>query len=163
MPSEAGNFDFLNVTGATQRIQERLEKIWTDSYEQAYLRLQSCEVTMPKFTLRHKMSDLIDVLRGMGITDIFDADTADMTKLSPEPQLYVSNANHEAVFKVDENGVKASAATSLGIGARILPLELRINKPFLFLVRQEETGATLFLGKVVDPRKRWRLHESAVA
>jgi serpin B len=55
---------------------------------------------------------------------------------------------------VDEEGTEAAAVTSIGIGVTAMPvnpLEFHANRPFLYLITEEDTGAILFIGKVENP------------
>ena len=61
---------------------------------------------------------------------------------------------HKAFIAVAEKGTEAAAATAVVVGRTSLPQGLNIvfNRPFLFFVRDEPTGAILFQGRVSDPR-----------
>jgi hypothetical protein len=84
-----------------------------------------------------------------------------------EDSLYISKVIHQANIDVDEKGTEASAATavidvSTGGGCVGGPrpakeITLRLDHPFLFFVRDLETGAILFMGRVVDPSVRYPL------
>jgi serpin B len=59
---------------------------------------------------------------------------------------------HQAFIAVDEEGTEAAAATAIGDGVTGMPVvevTLAIDHPFLFLIRDRETGLVLFMGKVV--------------
>ena len=69
-------------------------------------------------------------------------------------RLFISDVIHEAYIAVDEEGTEAAAATAVVMRATAAPLEtvqLTIDRPFLFALRDLETGALLFLGRVMDP------------
>ena len=66
--------------------------------------------------------------------------------------LYVTDAHHKAAITANEEGIEAGASTSIGVSVRrTAQIQVRINKPFLFAIRQDDTGAILFVGKVVRP------------
>jgi len=68
--------------------------------------------------------------------------------------LFVQAAIHKAVISVDEQGTTASAATGVSVGMKaavISPRTLVVDRPFLFFIRHDPTGAILFQGRVVDP------------
>ena len=69
------------------------------------------------------------------------------------PCLFISDVIHQAFVTVDEQGTEAAAATAVLV-ARVVsePPEVAIDRPFIFLVRDSDTGAILFLGRVLDPR-----------
>jgi len=67
-------------------------------------------------------------------------------------RLYVRDVLHKAWISVDEKGTEAAAATSIGVeSAGAEPILLRIDRPFIFLIRDVDTGAILFIGRVLDP------------
>ena len=97
---------------------------------------------------------LNSALRELGIATAFDTSTADFSKMTTQEQLYISEVIHEAYIAVDEEGTEAAAATAVVTAATAAPLgtvELTIHRPFLFSLRDLETGATLFLGRVMAP------------
>ena len=70
-------------------------------------------------------------------------------------RLFVGDAIHQAVIEVDREGTVVAAATAIIISDQVSEppesLLLQVNRPFLFLIRDVETGAPLFLGRVLDP------------
>lgn len=79
---------------------------------------------------------------------------ADLTKMSPREPLLIQAVAHEGWIAVDEEGTEAAAATAVIGGATGGPsqwVDLTVDRPFLFLIRDDETGAILFMGRVVDP------------
>jgi len=114
------------------------------------------ELTLPKFEFRTR-AGLNPALRQLGMTAAFDPNTADFSKMTAGAQLFISDVIHEAFISVDEEGTEAAAATAVVVGATSAPLEtvqLIIDRPFLFALRDLETGALLFLGRVMDPRSQ---------
>jgi serpin B len=116
---------------------------------------QSPEVilTMPKFKFSTQ-AGLSDALKALGMKSAFGggADFSGMT--AEQPPLSISDVIHEAYIAVDEEGTEAAAATAVMMAGAAPPgqqVELTIDRPFLFAVRDRETGAILFLGRVTDP------------
>lgn len=111
-------------------------------------------VSMPKFDFRAHV-DLPTAFRALGVHDAFDPERADLTGIAPRPaDLYVSHIVHEAMVKVDEDGTKAAAATAVIVSDTALPftrLEVRADRPFIYVIRDDATGAVLFVGRVLDP------------
>jgi serpin B len=62
---------------------------------------------------------------------------------------------HKAFIAVAEKGTEAAAATAVVVGRTSLPvgLNVEVNRPFLFFVLDEPTGAILFQGRVADPAR----------
>jgi serpin B len=109
-------------------------------------------LSMPKFSFRSQ-AQLKDVLSQLGMPIAFSsrADFSGMTKQEP---LQIADVAHQAFIAVDEKGTEAAAATSmwaLGMLAPLRPLELNIDRPFIFLIQDDETSAVLFMGRVSDP------------
>ena len=111
------------------------------------------DLTLPRFKIETK-SDLSSVLAGMGMPLAFDPDRADFSGITTQEQLYISKVVHQANISVDEKGTEASAATAVEIAGSAMPagqVTLHVDRPFIFAVRDTNTGAILFLGRVVDP------------
>ncbi len=110
-------------------------------------------LTMPKFQFRTQ-AGLNPALRELGMATALDPELADFSKMTTEERLFISEVIHEAYIAVDEEGTEAAAATAVVMRATAAPMEsvrLTIDRPFLFLLRDLETGALLFLGRVMDP------------
>ena len=119
----------------------------TDLTSRATMRL-----VIPKFQFRTKTM-LKDVLAQMGMPIAF-TDQADFSLMSTAEKFVIADVAHEAFISVDEEGTEAAAATAVFMEAASAPLnvvELTVDRPFLFAIRDDETGAILFMGRVVDP------------
>ncbi len=106
-------------------------------------------VTMPKFDFRFKTS-LIETFQALGMTDAFDSN-ADFSGIDGTRDLVITGIVHEAFVKVTEDGTEAGGATAVVVGETSVPEWVTIDRPFLFLIRDIETGAVLFIGRVLDP------------
>ena len=107
---------------------------------------------MPKFRFRtHAV--LNDALHRLGMTDAFDPSRADFSGVSDE-RLFVSQVVHDAYVSVDEEGTEAAAATGVTIqatSAQVGTAIVVVDRPFLFAITDQATGAPLFVGRVADP------------
>uniref|UniRef100_A0AAY4AT26 Serpin domain-containing protein n=1 Tax=Denticeps clupeoides TaxID=299321 RepID=A0AAY4AT26_9TELE len=110
------------------------------------------EVQLPKFKMEQSYA-MQKILPDLGIGNIFQ-DTANLTRLSMEAGLKVSEVLHKAVIEVDERGTTAAAATTVGITAYSLPRTFIVNRPFFFFIYHELTNSLLFMGRVIDPTKK---------
>lgn len=114
----------------------------------------SVRLALPKFEFRTK-AGLKDPLIEMGMPIAFEGGNADFTRMSSRGKdLYIQDVIHEAFISVDEEGTEAAAATAVVVGETSAPgetVELTVDRPFLFAIRDNETGALLFLGRVLDP------------
>jgi serpin B len=116
--------------------------------------LQSTGValTMPRFDFDSEFS-LTDTLAGMGMPIAFSG-AADFSGMTGSPDLFISEVIHKAFVSVDEAGTEAAAATAVIMPESGPPeptVEVTIDRPFIFLIRDIETGAILFVGRVMNP------------
>jgi serpin B len=105
-------------------------------------------------------ADLVEPLRGAGLRLPF-SDTADFSGMSDSPRgLKIGSIKHRAVIEVNEQGTEAAAATSIGMVATGAPFEqpqpvpFVVDRPFLFVVADTNSGAVLFHGRIADPSRR---------
>jgi serpin B len=121
--------------------------------------LSTYQVTldMPRFEFRTQ-APLEDILTELGMPLAFDPERADFTGIAdvPDGNLFINDVLHEAFISVDEEGTEAAAATAVIFDTTSAPppAELRIDRPFFFAIRDTESGALLFLGRVMDPSQR---------
>ncbi|KAL6105671.1 serpina10 [Pungitius sinensis] len=113
------------------------------------LQKSTLEVNLPKFKMESSYS-LQNLLPDMGMTSIF-SNTANLTRLSKEEGLKVSEVVHKAMIEVDETGTIAAAATTSGIIPYSLPRIFTVNRPFFFFIYHEATNCVLFMGRVINP------------
>jgi serpin B len=110
-------------------------------------------LTMPRFQFASGFR-LADVLATMGMPAAF-SEGADFSGMTGGRDLFLADVLHKAFVAVDEEGTEAAAATAAimvpTLAPRQLPIEFRIDRPFLFLIRDIGTGAVLFVGRVVRP------------
>jgi serpin B len=116
--------------------------------------LQPTEValTMPLFEFESEFS-LTDTLAGMGMPIAF-TENADFSGMTGKPELLISDVMHKAFVAVDEAGTEAAAATAVPMELTAVPeppLDVPIDHPFIFLIRDIETGSILFVGRVLNP------------
>ena len=106
---------------------------------------------LPKFELEWK-SPLNDVLKVLGMEIAFNQVLADFTRINPTGGLYISEVLHKTYIKVDEEGTEAAAVTSVGIGLTAMPetIYFRVDRPFIFFIREHHSGTILFIGKVLE-------------
>eukprot|EP01025_Chloroclados_australasicus_P007100 TRINITY_DN1226_c0_g1_i9.p2 TRINITY_DN1226_c0_g1~~TRINITY_DN1226_c0_g1_i9.p2 ORF type:complete len:427 (-),score=60.73 TRINITY_DN1226_c0_g1_i9:954-2234(-) len=135
-----------------------------------FLEFDTCEpasIYLPKFSVDLKV-DLAQVLKAINVTRIFNPDEAELEQMVVNencnekelqagfcPQLYVSQAVHEAKIEVDEEGTTAAASTVAAVQFESAILsqtpEYRMDSPFFFMLYHKETRCVLFMGQVVNP------------
>jgi serpin B len=113
------------------------------------------DLALPRFRFEYS-ADLNDTLQTLGMGIAFDPQRADFSSLLPE-RIWISKARHKTFVSVDEKGTEAAAATEIVLtrGVHMPPKErfrMVIDRPFFCAIRDDLTGAILFLGTVVDPK-----------
>ena len=117
------------------------------------LRPRNIQLKLPKFSYESSSIRLKNILAEMGMPVAFTQD-ADFSGMDGTNSLLISDVIHKAFISVDEAGTEAAAATAVVISvtcAPTLPLKVNVDRPFVFLIRDIQTGAVLFMGRLVDP------------
>ncbi|HEY4183744.1 MAG TPA: serpin family protein [Polyangia bacterium] len=108
-------------------------------------------LSMPRFKFTRSFG-LRDVLMQLGMTDAFAPELADFSGIDGQRDLLISDVIHQADIAVDEKGTEAAAATAVVIRTQaVVSNNLFIDRPFLFLIRDDATSSILFMGRVSDP------------
>jgi serpin B len=115
------------------------------------------DLTLPRFSAETRV-DLASMLAAMGMPTLFDRNGADLSGITTVERLYVAKVIHQANIDVVEQGVTAAAVTPVSIragsaGPVATPrhVQFHVDKPFLYFIREESTGAVLFMGRIGDP------------
>ena len=115
---------------------------------------------LPRFKAEYA-ANLKDVFQKLGMALPFDGSRSDFSGLTGVPPkaapTYIDQIVHKAVIEVSEEATEAAASTAVGIqitsvAPRAEPLQFRVDRPFLYYLVDDTTGAVLFQGRVVDPR-----------
>ncbi len=109
-------------------------------------------LTMPQFKFESQFG-LKDTLAQMGMPIAFSPDEADFSGMIGKRELFISDVVHKSFVAVDEKGTEAAAATAVVVGVTSAdpPVEVTVDRPFIFVIRDIETGAVLFVGRVLNP------------
>ncbi len=132
------------------------KKLTTENLSQWLSRLHERKVivSVPKFKVTDEFS-LASVLKSMGMTDAFTPDAADFSGINGKRDLFISAVIHKAFVNVDEEGTEAAAATAIVMGVTSAGPEqtpvFRADHPFLFIIRDNQSGSILFIGRVMNP------------
>ena len=106
------------------------------------------DVYLPRFKLTWEKK-LNPDLSGLGMGLAFTPYKADFTRMSPNGKdLFISEVIQKTFVEVNEEGTEAAAATSVGIMPTSLPPSIRVDRPFVFAIRERFSGTILFIGKV---------------
>ncbi|MCI5081600.1 MAG: serpin family protein [Saprospiraceae bacterium] len=136
-------------------VHEVIEELTEENYSQWVDALfnKNLEVYLPKFTMEDKQKETVKIaLRQMGMEVPFEEVKADFTGMGPLG-LYISDVIHKSYIEVNEAGTEAAAVTAVEISNESisLPQEIRFDKPFVFVIRENQTGNVLFVGKLMNP------------
>ncbi len=112
---------------------------------------------LPKFKFETDYG-LVSPMRRLGMHDAFVEGVANFTGMGwPEGELWISQVKHKAFVEVNEEGTEAAAATAVEMRATSIqppPPVFRADRPFLFMIQDNQTGSILFMGRLRDPRRR---------
>jgi len=109
-------------------------------------------LTMPRFEFESGFS-LGEILAALGMPVAFSGG-ADFSAMTGNRDLFIGDVVHKAFVSVDEAGTEAAAATAVIMPTAMPPgelVEVTVDRPFIFLIRDIETGSILFIGRVVNP------------
>ncbi len=140
---EQGKFASFEASLSRQLVDGIIQKI---GYRQVAL-------SMPKFEYESSFG-LKQPLTTLGMEDAFIPEAADFSGMDGRRDLFIQDVLHKAFVSVDEAGTEAAAATAVIVGTTSMPpepIEVKIDRPFIYLIRDIETGTVLFVGRVVNP------------
>ena len=111
----------------------------------------SLDLHMPKFKLEYK-KELKETLTELGMGEAFSGSANFSRMLAGNSQnLAISEVMHKTFVEVNEEGTEAAAATSVGVVLTSLPPSIRVDRPFIFLIREKSSNAILFIGQLINP------------
>jgi serpin B len=111
-------------------------------------------VRLPRFTFTTGSVSMVEPLKALGMVDAFVEGKADFSGIDGTRELFLDDVIHKAFVSVDEKGTEAAAATAVLFvdeGYDPDPPQFIADRPFIFLIRDRQTGVVLFMGRVVDP------------
>jgi serpin B len=140
----------LPASGQFEAFEEALDVDQANAIINALGR-KEVALTMPKFEFDSEFS-LGETLAALGMPSAFSGD-ANFSGMTGNRNLYIADVVHKAFVSVDEAGTEAAAATAVVMEMSAIPetVEVTINRPFIFLIRDIETGAILFVGRILNP------------
>lgn len=126
-----------------------------DNWNQWISSFSKRQVTLhfPKFTLEYELK-LNDVLEALGMGIAFTPGQADFTNMLESGGLWIDEVKHKTFVEVSEEGTEAAAATSVEMvynGGESSGFSLRVDRPFMFAIRENHSQTILFIGKIVEP------------
>jgi serpin B len=148
LPTDAGGLSALEQSLTAASVKQWLSGLRPGS---------SIVLTLPKFKMTQQFQ-LGGTLSAMGMTQAFERSAADFSGMTGTRDLWISAAIHKAYIDVNEEGTEAAAATGIVMRSMAMqrpepPVVFRADHPFLFLIRDNRSGAILFMGRISDPTR----------
>lgn len=155
LPYKGKKFSMMILLGHPRAAIKAIAKMLTaDAVQDLYDHMNEFEVRvfLPRFKIEGAFG-LSETLAAMGMTDAFD-ERADFSGMNGSKDLYINDVIHKALIEVDEKGSEAAAATGVVMRTKSAFFDgvtFKADHPFVFLIRENTTGAILFLGRLVNP------------
>ena len=108
------------------------------------------EVSLPRFKMEETY-DMVQFLIRMGMVDVFSLQKVNLSGMSPNNDLVVSEVIHKAFVEVNEEGTEAAAATAIILESASIPEAFIADHPFLFFIRHNPSNSILFYGRFCSP------------
>lgn len=147
LPKEGLNIDnFINNLDMNK---------WNSIKESIGKEQEAVNVSFPKFEMEYGTKELKGPLVALGMKDIF-SDAANLSGI--RENIYVSSVLHQGKIEVNEKGSEAAAATIVEVRETAMPIindpkEFIADRPFVFIIEDEESGTILFMGKLEEVKK----------
>ncbi|HUI28613.1 MAG TPA: serpin family protein [Candidatus Acidoferrales bacterium] len=115
---------------------------------------QDVVVSLPKFKVEYK-TDLVRILTNLGMGSAFSGG-ADFTRINKTMPLQITGVLHKTYIDVNERGTEAAAVTVVTVGTTVVgphigPIYFTVDRPFIFLIKENHDNTIMFMGAVVDP------------
>jgi len=122
-----------------------------DTWLQGMTERKISDLALPRFKMTRELM-LADTLKQMGMVSAFSGN-ADFSGMNGKKNLFISAVVHKAFIEVNEEGTEAAAATGVVMGEKsmVKQLNFRVDHPFAFIIRDIQTGAVLFAGRITNP------------
>ena len=142
---DAGNFEAFGSSFNKERLDDIING----------MQPASVELGLPKFEFTKDFS-LSNALMNLGMSNAFDGELADFSGMTGDKDLFIGNVIHKAFVAVDEKGTEAAAATAVIMeitSAIMYDVNLQVDRPFIFIIRDTVNGQILFIGRVMNPAR----------
>ena len=143
--------ELTGLADLKSKLSEDLLSSWNKN-----VKMVNCRVDIPKFKFSRRIG-LVECLKSMGITDLFESGKADLSGISTFPHR-MSEIIHQAFIEVTEEGTEAGAASTAILqfdGVGVAPQKqaeiFKADHPFVFFIRDRFSGAVIFMGCIVQP------------
>ena len=153
LPDDGVDLEELVMKLDIQELEDGIQNLFKKSECGGSEHGENTMLYLPKFKLETEY-DLIKIMKQLGVSDLFgeSADLSGISGKNDDDRLYVCDARHKALVEVDEEGTTAAAVTSMVMACCSFipsrPLVIRVDRPFLFFIRDHSTNVNLFTGKI---------------
>ena len=157
LPYNQGNYDMVvMLPDEGKTVSDIIAKLTTENWNnwQKSFTTGEVQLSMPKFKFAYEEKNMKHILSDMGMSVAFIPDVADFTRINKAGQLFISEVKHKTFIETNEEGTEAAAVTSIGIEVTSVgpnPVELILNRPFVFFIHEKSTGSILFIGTIINP------------
>ena len=162
MPKKVELTSYINNLDNTSvnDIIKNLKDIKEENFEEGKITYVHGEIPLFKFDYTLKLKE--DLIK-LGVSDVFDQNKADLSKLTSTKGSFIGTASHKANIEFSNDGIKAAAATEMGgLGAAscgfeydfdvpVIDIDITFDNPYMFLIRDKDTGEVWFVGTVYEP------------
>jgi serpin B len=157
LPYQGGRVRMVAIRPADGTFDDFEAGLTATQFDEITSALEQTEVVvfLPKFEYETTLDELPDLLKPLGVNQVFEEEIADLSGIEPKQELYVAKAIHKATITVDEEGTEAAAVTVIAMdGAGAAPPQeepkvITLDHPFFYVIQDEVTGTVLFVGRVV--------------
>ncbi len=127
-----------------------IEKL--SEYKNLMKKIRLDEIYIPKFEVNTGYS-MKKLLKSLGISTPFSPEEANFSRMTEKEDLFIFDMFHKAYVKVDEQGTEAAAATAISFTFTSAAHHriFKADHPFIFIIQEKDTGAILFMGRIMDP------------
>lgn len=152
----AGNYNmFVFLPNTDNDVEDIVENLSDDNWQNwmnNFADSANVDLQLPKLKYGYEVK-LNDVLSDMGMSIAFNPYAADFTGINKNGGLYIDFVKHKTFIEVNEEGTEAAAVTIVAIYETTANLDtsFKVNRPFLYAITEEDTGAILFIGTVKNP------------
>lgn len=137
-------------------VEDLIPKLTTKDLDDLYQNTErhAVHLSLPKFKIQDEM-DLIETIQALDVQQLFSPGEANLSGFTKAEKLYVDFIRHKTFIDVNEDGTEAAAATAIGAtrsGIPANPSSFVVNKPFVFVIRNNNVGSYLFMGVIREPK-----------
>lgn len=157
IPYEDQKYSLMIIIPKSFKKLKKVEKLVNYDFYTYYAKnkeMKKIDLSMPKFSTESEF-DLNSTLQKLGMKEAFTGN-ADFSGITKQEKLYISKVIHKANISVDENGTEAAAATAVTMRKTSISHyseQIKVDKPFIFILRNNANNLIFFVGKITNPEE----------